>query len=1670
MRFRLRMASIFGRKHRVLQSGIISVLGTLGNAPWRANADTDVFVPTEPVHIAPGAHRHNPTPTPIPQPPPGCCPPPPCVGCMPGLPKDIWHTPHGNAGSRINLPAGYFGRDSDTVDFPIEYVGVPLANHPLGNLGVTDTILERSGDPFDVCDPTSPFVEKSVTLEVIALQLAGTSLLPVTYLGVNQEEWYVDVDLSSVPAPLGLLTAKKTHCNGGTYQSVFHLRPRFTFTRVSDGAIRVLDTGLEGLPPLPFTSDGGTWVHAIPAGAVDYHLSPVATSFHPGFDQKPVPVFCPPDCNGNGRRDGCDLAAGTSFDWDGDAAPDECAGGGTTVVTVAGGPGTSGCVLRLTPTTSPGTACGSGTCAATFGPNCFAQISNTLGLSANLVATFVAVDLQNRISASQCGSLLSVQSVGPRIILRTTGGARAQACITGNGVPLGTLGGAQRCEVDACNFHLQVGLGTDEVLPPITAGTDKFATLQDGNIIPQQGSWIGLDLPAGFFEVAGQPPSLPVSGLALPLDGVAVSLPADNSDTWIMRTEDTVFGRCTGDFSSPGGPNGVYSPDGIVDAIDLSQFNFCQGTGIQTGDCRRFDFDGDDQLSGSLSSPASSITGDAAVLRCLQQSGDNPECCPARPSFPQEGSAETSAGFSRMHLRNVFVNVPVRRSGLEDVPSESWSLNGYLSSQPAPAETDDVGPCDASQDSEPNDVLITADNLGVLARNAPRLIAGTICDTACDLIPVFPGDFDADVYRFTLAFRDMVSIRIHALTDTIGCAAGTSCGTGLQQAITSLWLYDDNGILLTPFAPGGEEDPRILTTLDTGVYYILVGAGGQFAPPNPRNVMCSVTSEPEVGGGTIDPTGEYELSLGVVPRSTVRITKTHPNGGTFDANLHLSPLYTYEQVCDPSHAMLVDTGELGLDALVLNVDDADWVGQATEPDLRPGDDDFVPGVRENNLVQSASPVQLHSTLAPTEHNLRLLPSRIPECAAGPVSPTLNSAAAVGSWQSTTSIPEASQPFVPRSDGVIGLMSDLDTPPVGREAADSFIVPANASVVRWRGGYSGGSDLLGGAAAEDFTIQFFQDYNEGRPGGLWASLHVGNTATRSPGPLTDEPGRQIYEYSYDLGTLLHPLAGFRVWISVLADTTGDPSNWFFATAAGGDCDGAAATREFDDGTGVWHPVTVPPTDLSFDIDVAGSTHVICVSEQPFGLGYRFDPERFEVNGIDPPSGLRWRGVSAAWSDYTEIGDGLPAATDSAAVRLAMHRAGFSGSDIDTLWADASAGATVAFVFLGTANFACPGAQVSGVIERLCHGAVLDEYPAATVLTTKAGVQGVAYTNGTASVLVYSAAVCESDRDCGAGESCDGCSCHGVPCFGEPPCDDMELCTLDRCNGPVCTFDPILYGDVNRTGFANLDDILCLLDTFGGGPNSAACWEGGVGAPVPFESKDFYPCPTAGDPNNMGDGFINVGDVLSLLNLASGIPPDPACDACNGMARAVSGGSKSTECLATEPGLSLGPVEEPRRSGESAVAATLILEADRRVLGVGEVVKVRAFARGVPELRAYQVGLSAVPLGAGRGGLVLESIVLDSKQEQPAIGVQESYSAVSVARGAALRVLASGSADASEQSYLATFVFRASAVGPVRIRWDAAETMLFDSSSRPVQVSGAEALVLVNGTSRTPSEGR
>ncbi|MDO8629490.1 MAG: hypothetical protein Q7R41_03265, partial [Phycisphaerales bacterium] len=104
------------------------------------------------------------------------------------------------------------------------------------------------------------------------------------------------------------------------------------------------------------------------------------------------------------------------------------------------------------------------------------------------------------------------------------------------------------------------------------------------------------------------------------------------------------------------------------------------------------------------------------------------------------------------------------------------------------------------------------------------------------------------------------------------------------------------------------------------------------------------------GGGP--PSWNVKVGLSVMPQSlgTLTATKTHANGGTWDAVIHVLPRLTFTEVGNPGNVKTIDYGLEPIPGLVVNFTGADWVinlGPLLVGTIAaPNDGNFVPGVQE----------------------------------------------------------------------------------------------------------------------------------------------------------------------------------------------------------------------------------------------------------------------------------------------------------------------------------------------------------------------------------------------------------------------------------------------------------------------------------------------------------------------------------------------------------------------------------------------------------------------------------------------------------------------------------------------------------------------------------------------------
>jgi hypothetical protein len=148
------------------------------------------------------------------------------------------------------IPANFFGSGSQQYSGLVPLVGVPL--NPA--ISQVDTVIHRNNDVW---------TPGTTSITMTGLSLKSINPITVTYTGGGSESWDVRVSLSDFKASTGSMSIE----DGGTFDSSLKVWPKFTFTRIPDGATLVLDTGSgSGLTAL--TVADGSDLEPVPAPTI----------------------------------------------------------------------------------------------------------------------------------------------------------------------------------------------------------------------------------------------------------------------------------------------------------------------------------------------------------------------------------------------------------------------------------------------------------------------------------------------------------------------------------------------------------------------------------------------------------------------------------------------------------------------------------------------------------------------------------------------------------------------------------------------------------------------------------------------------------------------------------------------------------------------------------------------------------------------------------------------------------------------------------------------------------------------------------------------------------------------------------------------------------------------------------------------------------------------------------------------------------------------------------------------------------------------------------------------------------------------------------------------------------------------------------------------------------
>ncbi len=139
----------------------------------------------------------------------------------------------------FTIPPNFFDQGSAPFQGDVALGGVQIDSFQGRDVGDADSVLQRVAAVL--LSPPFP-ASGSTQVDVAALNLQAIQPIQVD-VGGTPQPWDVAAVPSGAQQSFGQLDITQTSDAGGTYNSQLIVFPRFTFTRLSDGATRVLDTG-----------------------------------------------------------------------------------------------------------------------------------------------------------------------------------------------------------------------------------------------------------------------------------------------------------------------------------------------------------------------------------------------------------------------------------------------------------------------------------------------------------------------------------------------------------------------------------------------------------------------------------------------------------------------------------------------------------------------------------------------------------------------------------------------------------------------------------------------------------------------------------------------------------------------------------------------------------------------------------------------------------------------------------------------------------------------------------------------------------------------------------------------------------------------------------------------------------------------------------------------------------------------------------------------------------------------------------------------------------------------------------------------------------------------------------------------------------------------------------
>ncbi|MEM7165223.1 MAG: hypothetical protein AAF581_07135 [Planctomycetota bacterium] len=824
---------------------------------------------------------------------------------------DCWRTECGRTKfSFCNdpIPADFFGPGSQPFDGTINLQGLPGAG--------TDTQVQRLSQMLlpDVGDiATTP-------IQIVALNLVSCDPITVQ-TGAGSEDWLVEVSLSQDPVPPGQMTVMREHENGGVFFSDFFVKPVFTFTRVTGPTFPLVFD--PNVVIQLFSPEPGPWVHIVNPIVG----TPCAPDFAPGYDEDPatqaqccVPVghqgpghiheTGPPDCSA------CD--DGACLD-----------------------PATLACTI-----TTDEAAC-------TSGGGVF------LGVQTSCVDTD-GDGLPDVVETADCCSGF--------VSLLDTGTDPNNPDTDGDGV----LDGAE------------VLAGTDPCNPPpaifIPSGTDCWST----DCGKTRFSFCDEPIPADFFD----PGSLPFEGTVF-LGGDT----PDNQDTQVARLADMLLTDIAPQATVP------------IELVSLSLVSCAPITVVTNGTPE--DWSVEVSLSADPVPPGQMVvtkthenggvfTSDFFVKPVFTFSRvSNPtDVRVLNPAIPFQLSMNSDAPWVHIAAPGSGTYcAPDFAPGLEEDPATLLQCCVPVGHQ-GPGHLHVTGPpdCSACDDGACVDpatlaCTVTTDEATCTGSGGVFLGARSTCtDSDGDGLPdvvetmdccrgfidltdtgtdPFNPDTDGDgvndgaeVLAGTDPCNPPPTITINAGEDCWSTECGRTqfsfCDTPIPADFFDPGSLPFEGVVRLEGSTPNNQDTR-MARLNT---MVLTDAAPVATTPIQLVELSLVSCEPitvVTNGATAEWNVEVSLSNDPVPPGLLTVTKTHPNGGVFESEFFVKPVFTFVRVDDPLITrVLLPPTPFQLQTLLAR----SWVANPT-----PGlgtfcSPDWAPGVEEDlaTLLQCCVPV------------------------------------------------------------------------------------------------------------------------------------------------------------------------------------------------------------------------------------------------------------------------------------------------------------------------------------------------------------------------------------------------------------------------------------------------------------------------------------------------------------------------------------------------------------------------------------------------------------------------------------------------------------------------------------------------------------------------------------------